>query len=169
MPIEWLLCPDESLLSAGRLYSVGIHPWWTANAPRLPLLFKGLEAWLSHPAVVQLGECGLDRIKGADLTVQEEVFCRQVVLGEKRGLPLTIHCVRAFDRLLYFHKQLRPTTRWTVHGFRGGPQLAQQLLDAGLDLSFGVRHNLESFALTPPSRRHWETDEDFTETVDVCE
>ena len=37
-------------------------------------------------------------------------------------------------------------------------QEARQLLDAGLDLSFGPRHNSESLALTPPHRCHYETD-----------
>ena len=42
----------------------------------------------------------------------------------------------------------------------GGPALARQLLDAGIDLSFGRRYNPASLALTPPDRRHFETDEE---------
>ena len=47
---------------------------------------------------------------------------------------------------------------WIVHGFRGGPALARQLLDAGFDLSFGLRYNKESFDITPTERRYRETD-----------
>ncbi len=161
IPREWLLSPGEYPLAEGRLYSVGIHPWWTADEEQLSALFEGLERWLSLPSTVALGECGLDRLRGADLSVQEEVFVKQVILAEERGLPLIIHCVKAFDALLRLRKQLRPNTLWTVHGFRGGPELAQQLLDAGFDLSFGAHYNPASYALTPPARRHRETDEDF--------
>ena len=42
--------------------------------------------------------------------------------------------------------------------FAGGPALARQLLDAGFDLSFGLRYNKESFDITPTERRYRETD-----------
>lgn len=157
VPRRWLLCPDDFHPAAGGLYSAGIHPWWTDEADT-ELLFAGLLRLMEHPQVVAVGECGLDLLRGAAPEVQEAVFVRQAVLAERHGLPVTVHCVRAFDRLLRLHKQLRPSVRWTVHGFRGRPALARQLLDAGLDLSFGPRHNAESLALTPPHRRHNETD-----------
>ena len=115
------------------------------------------------PEVVQVGECGLDRLRGADLDTQCAVFAAQVALAEQHRLPLTLHVVRAFDVILRLHKQLRPTTRWTIHGFRGKPALAQQLLDAGFDLSFGPKHNTASWAATPPDRRHCETDSEADE------
>ncbi|MBR6482078.1 MAG: hydrolase TatD, partial [Bacteroidaceae bacterium] len=61
----------------------------------------------------------------------------------------------------------RPTTRWTVHGFRGGPKLAEQLLDAGMDISFGLHHNADSLRLTPEHRRHFETDDSGVSLTDV--
>lgn len=157
VPRRWLLCPADFQPVTGGLYSAGIHPWWTA-APEVEVLFAGLETLLTHPQVVAVGECGLDLLRGAAPAVQEALFVRQAELAERHRLPVTVHCVRAFDRLLRLHKELRPAMRWTVHGFRGRPALARQLLAAGLDLSFGPRHNAESLALTPPERRHYETD-----------
>lgn len=123
--------------------------------------FEGLQQLLRHPAVVAVGECGIDRLRGADEAVQEQWFVRQVQLAEAAGLPVTVHCVKAFDVLLRLHKELRPTTRWTIHGFRGKPALAAQLLAAGFDLSFGRYFNAESYEMTPPERRHRESDEDY--------
>ena len=37
--------------------------------------------------------------------------------------------------------------------------MAQQLLEAGLDLSFGLRFNAAAYDLTPAERRWRETDE----------
>lgn len=158
LPPEWTA--DAALFRPrpGALYSAGIHPWWTADETQAARMLAALPALLAHPQVVALGECGLDAQRGAPLEAQEELLRAQIRLAERAGLPVTLHVVRAFDRLLRLHKELRPTTQWTVHGFRGRPALARQLLSAGLDLSFGARHNAESFALTPPGRRHWETD-----------
>lgn len=158
LPREVVLRPETFSPAPGGLYSVGVHPWWTADAGALPALLEGVERLLPHPQVVALGECGLDRLRGAALPVQEDVFRRQIALSEHYGRPVTIHCVRAFDVLLRLKRLLRPTSRWTVHGFRGRAALARQLLDAGLDLSFGLRYDAESFAITPPDCRHRETD-----------
>ena len=86
------------------------------------------------------------------------MFDVQVALAEDFERPMTLHVVRAFDLILEAHKRHRPRRKWTIHGFRGKPALAQQLLDAGFDLSFGRHYNPEAFALTPPHRRHRESD-----------
>lgn len=151
---------------AGALYAAGIHPWWVAQEGfSLEEHLAGLRRLLLRPEVVEIGECGFDSLltgcaglKPAPLERQEEVFVAQVELSEAYGRPMTIHCVRCFDRLLRLRKALRPTQRWTIHGFRGKPALARQLLAAGFDLSFGPLRNEESYALTPPERRHDETD-----------
>ena len=143
----------------GAFYAAGIHPWWTADADFvLDDYLDALSHLLTLSEVVQVGECGLDRLRGADLETQCAVFAAQVALAEQHHRPMTLHVVRAFDVILALRKQLRPQQRWTVHGFRGKPALARQLLDAGFDLSFGFHHNSEALAITPPERRHFETD-----------
>lgn len=168
---RWLQAsPDGRRLphaAEGALYAAGVHPWWTLHADfDLAAHTAGLERLLALPEVVHVGECGLDRAilptepaaSARLMARQEEVFEAMVRLSEKFRLPLTIHCVRAFDALLRLKKHLAPTQQWTIHGFRGRPALAAQLLDAGLDLSFGPRRNDEAYALTPPDRRHDESD-----------
>lgn len=167
LPQEVLLYPDHWLDAEGRLpaarsgamYAAGIHPWWT-SAPdfQLDAHLEGLRSLLPLPEVVQLGECGIDRLRGAALEQQCRIFEAQVALSEEYGVPMTIHCVRAYDVLLGERRRLRPSKCWTIHGFRGKPALARQLLDAGFDLSFGPLRNEESYAITPPERRHDETD-----------
>ena len=133
LPEEWTLRPELFRLQPGALYSAGIHPWWTADAERTHRMLDALPRLLEHPQVVRVGECGLDRLRGASLETQVEVFEAQVAMAECFGLPMTLHIVRAFDVLLRLKKQLCPTVQWTVNGFRGGPALARQLLAAGLD------------------------------------
>ena len=71
LPEDALLCPASFTFQAGRLYSAGIHPWWTARAD-VHALFEGLQQLLRHPAVVAVGECGIDHLRGADEAVQEQ-------------------------------------------------------------------------------------------------
>lgn len=161
LPAEWTERPELFRPREGALYTAGIHPWWTADAPRTRRMLEALPRLLQHPQVVAVGECGLDALRGAAMDVQEDVFRRQIVWAEELHLPVTLHVVRAFDRLLRLKKELRPATQWTVHGFRGRPALARQLLAAGIDLSFGEKYDPASWAATPAARRHRETDDAF--------
>ena len=158
MPREWLLHLETAELRPEATYSVGIHPWWTAEEENVERLLQGLSFWATHPQVVRIGECGLDKLQGAVEAVQTEVFLQHIALSEALQKPLTIHCVKAFDRLLALRKQMCPTQGWAIHGFRGKSKLAQQLLKAGFDLSFGARYNEAAFQLCPTDRRFQETD-----------
>lgn len=160
IPREALLAPSNFSLAEGGMYSVGIHPWWTESEEEIALMWENVETWAKNEQIVAIGECGFDRLRG-NLEAQQRLFLLHVRLSEHLEKPLTIHCVRAFDLLLAAKKELKPRMTWTVHGFRGRPTLARQLLDAGFDLSFGTRYNPESFRITPPSRRHTETDDNF--------
>lgn len=158
LPADWTLHPSHFAARAGCLYSAGVHPWWTADEGAAAEMLRRLPALLRHPQVVAVGECGLDMLRGAPPDVQEEVLHAQVLMAEEAGLPVTLHIVKAYDRLLRLRKVWRPTTRWTVHGFRGKAPLAVQLLRAGIDLSFGRYYDDAAYALTPPARRHRESD-----------
>ena len=104
----------------GGLYAAGIHPWWTQDADfSLAAYLRGLERLLEYPEVVQLGECGLDRLRGAAMAEQLSVFRAQAELSERHAVPMTLHCVRAFDLILQARKAWHPRQTWTIHGFRG--------------------------------------------------
>lgn len=158
-PAVWNEYPPEQQLQANGLYAAGIHPWWTADEDfSLEDYMENLSQLWAMPQVVQVGECGFDRLRGASIEVQWHTFVAQAQEAERRQLPMTLHVVRAFDLALQAHKAIRPQQVWTIHGFRGKPALAQQLLHAGFNLSYGLRYNEAAYALTPPERRRRETD-----------
>ena len=80
-------------------------------------------------------------------------------LSETLRKPLILHIVKAFPEIIALKKQWRPTQPWIIHGFRGKPQLARELLAHGFHLSFGKKYNPASLARTPPSRLLHETDQ----------
>lgn len=151
------LMAGEEVPSGEGLFSVGIHPWQTAEcSAALP---DEVRRALTLLSVVALGEVGLDRLRGAALDVQAALFRSQALMAEEAGKPVVIHCVRAWAELLALHRELRPSVPWVVHGFRGGAALARQLCGSGMMLSFGARFNAEALAAVPDEFLLAETDE----------
>lgn len=151
--------PGEDMvgLPGAAWYSVGIHPWSTATEPGDDV-FRQLEAALRDERVVAVGECGLDALRGGSAACQEAVFRRQAELAERAGLPVIIHCVRRFGRLMELRRELRPEQPWIIHGFRGKRELARQLLAAGFDLSAGPGAPPWLEEAVPPGRLFRESD-----------
>lgn len=158
--------PEDVLNSSG-LYSSGIHPWDTNRLSEsdlemfmanLTMLFDRPEFASKRPFAI--GECGLDKLRGASMDYQIYWFKKQIELSEIVRKPLLIHCVKAWDELLLLHKQIHPHMPWIIHGFRGKPQLAGQLLSkTNIFLSFGVNFNTETLLITPLSKLFIETDD----------
>lgn len=111
-------------------FSIGMHPWHTADVHWRDSL-TNIEKKARSENVLALGELGFDSLRGAPLAQQRLVAEAQVRLAEQLGKPVVLHCVRAWPDLLSLRKALHPRQPWLVHGFRGGVQLAQQLLRAG--------------------------------------
>lgn len=140
------------------LFSVGIHPWYIPDNLEGSLVEVARLAGESR--CVAIGEIGLDKCVSADWHLQEEIFRRQLALAESMGLPVVIHCVRAWSELLHILKTEKTAVPCIIHGFRGKPDLAWQLLDRGLYLSFGFRYHSCSLTMCPSDRIFFETDED---------
>ncbi len=115
--------------------SVGVHPWH-ANAAAVQNHLDLLRQWATHPTVWAIGECGLDRIKGPDLAVQQTVFQEQIRISAAVGKPLIVHCVRAFAEVTALRKPAYPA--WVLHGFNHRLSVLTRLLDAGFYVSLGA-------------------------------
>lgn len=149
------MAPEDFSPVAGQLYSVGVHPWEMADpAPRLAALAE--LAVLTEVAAI--GEAGLDLANGAPMYRQLLTFRRQVEISEDVGKPLIVHCVKTVDMIAGLRRDLRPRQPWVVHGFRGKPAAAEQLLRCGCWLSFGERFNAETLRMVPGDFLLAETD-----------
>lgn len=134
-PVE-ALDQIEALLTGRHYMSLGMHPWFI-KTQNIETAFLTLKYCTHHPKILAIGECGLDKCIDTPMSVQVEVFSRQVRLSEELGKPLIIHCVRAFAEFLQLKKSLTPTQPWIMHGFTGKPALAAQLIQHGCYISFG--------------------------------
>ena len=143
--------------NAKGLYSVGIHPWYIDASAEEKLI--QLAKWANDARVIFIGECGLDKNSNASLQIQTDIFKKQIALSEKLQKPLIIHCVGGFNELFEIKERMNPKQLWIIHGFRGKPELAKQVLKNGCSLSFGEHFNAESIKLTPLEKLYIETDE----------
>lgn len=143
------------------LVSCGVHPWYVEDNESYDLL----EKIVAHPNVVAIGETGYDSLRGVLLDVQKTNFEKHIELSEKYEKPLIIHCVKAWDQLLASHKKWNPKQVWIIHGFRGKPQLMEQLKARGFMFSIGERFNEDAVCQIPMELLFCETD-DSVLTID---
>ena len=147
----------------GKMYSMGIHPWYV-NEESLPEDLSTIEVLAKGNKIVAIGECGLDKLKGIALDKQINIFQKQIRIAETSGLPLIIHCVKAFDELIQLKRKSRIEITWIIHGFKGSLEQAKQLTKLGFYLSFGkalIQDQLkmeEVFRQIPDDRFFMETD-----------
>lgn len=141
------------------LRTAGIHPWQadTEAVSSLLPLDAGVQA---------IGETGLDYFRGAPRDKQLEAFRAQLALAEEAGLPVVLHCVKAFEPMM--DELARHKLRAVIfHGFVGSPEQAERAVERGYYLSFGERSFLspktvKAFCATPLDRIFLETDDSDT-------
>lgn len=144
--------------------SFGIHPWYVPE--RTPHWQKTLLHLLDTvPAVV--GEVGLDRWKpGLPYEGQEAVFLWQLHLAAQRNLPVSLHCLRTWGRLLELLRiHPRPDRGFLLHSYGGPEELVAPLAALGAYFGFpgahaqpGKERRRAAFRAVPLDRLLIETD-----------
>ena len=117
------------------LPSFGYHPWFIHE--RTPNWEKELNQLLdAHSAAV--GEIGLDRWKeGLEYAGQEEVFVTQLRIATERNLPASIHCLKAWGRMLELLQQGPvPACGFLLHSYGGSAELVPAFAALGAYFSF---------------------------------
>ena len=145
-------------------FSCGIHPWYSDDSDSQ---MKYLTEIASDPRVIAIGEAGLDKIKGPSFTIQIPVFKQHIELSEQLKKPLIIHAVKAWEELYHIRRNAHPTQPWIIHGFRGNPQIAEQMAKVGFLFSLGERFNVDSLDFIPKDSLFCETDESETTILGV--
>lgn len=146
------------------LPSFGYHPWYVKE--RSPAWQDVLRRCLDQgPSGV--GEIGLDRwIKDYDFADQEKVFVWQLRLAAERNLPVSIHCLQAWGRMLeILQAEPRPARGFLLHSFGGPREMIPTLTRLGAYFSLPgyfaherKARQRETFRHVPPDRFLIETD-----------
>ncbi len=152
-------------------YSMGLHPWYLKSADQNNVKLMMIEEALEFDHLIFIGECGLDKNSETDWTEQVRVFEAQAFMAEEFKKPLIIHCVKAFNEIIEFHKKMHPEMPWIMHGYNGNIQTTQELEKREILFSFGENlfnsnsKVIESFRYLPIDKVFFETDT-FEEEVE---
>lgn len=143
----------------------GLHPWFAHK--RSDQWLDVLVGYLDKFPHASIGECGLDGwVDHPDFATQCEVFLPQIALARERGLPLTVHALKAWQGLAdAFRQEPPPDAGFLLHSFAGNPEIARQFAKLGAHFSFSgyflhARKNqvLETYRQLPADRLLLETD-----------
>lgn len=113
-----------------RIFSLEYHPWYIVeNDGSLPPDFER-----NARSAAAIGECGLDRLKGASLPTQITVFEKICDVAEKQDKTLIVHCVRCESELLQVLKNFK-LDRVLIHGFNRSVSALDKLVQKGFMIS----------------------------------
>ena len=120
--------------------AVGVHPHDAAAMDEPG--WTRLEALMTDPRCVGVGEIGLDYHRSSPPDVQRDAFTRQLELATGRDLPVLVHCREAHadvtDALLAWRGRPGSDARGALHAFSGDAAMALSLAAAGFLISFAL-------------------------------
>src|ERR1035437_1306926 len=124
---------NKTILSA---YSIGWHPWYLKRS-QMESTMAIINRASTNDAVVAIGECGLDLLCDPTIPLQLTIFKEHALIAEAVKKPLIIHCVRAFNELIRFKKEIKPSVPWIIHGFNANLTIGKELIRHGFYFSLG--------------------------------
>lgn len=144
--------------------SIGLHPW---NVNTVDEGWKHAFAKHVDSGECAVGEIGLDRwVEGYDIEAQKAAFLFQFRLAQECGLPVSIHCLRAWGMLLELLEQEGPCeSGFLLHSYGGPKEMVAPFVDLGARFSFSgyfahedKAKKREAFEQVPLDRLLIETD-----------
>jgi TatD DNase family protein len=143
-------------------FTAGIHPWHVDlfDLEEVETMLESLE---NQKMMIAVGETGLDKKYNSDFEKQQMIFKVHIDYASKKQLPLIIHCVKAWDEILYYSKQT--DVPFILHGFNSSPEMTKQLIHSGFYFSIGIslikdiKWFKEILQLIPATSLFFETDE----------
>ena len=131
-PVNWGRMADIAGEHAGVQCAFGIHPMHADQADDTSL------SRLAEIAAggVAVGEIGLDPAYQVSMAIQEQAFRKQLRLAVILGLPVLVHCRRAFQRTLtVLREENAALVGGIMHAFSGSPEMAQEFIRLGFAVS----------------------------------
>jgi TatD DNase family protein len=131
-PGDWERIRSLASRQKGIFPAFGIHPMHAGLVDDIVL--ARLEEFA--PMGIAIGEIGLDPTYPVSLERQEQAFRKQLRLAVSLGLPVLVHCRRAFQRTLQIIREEKAAhVRGIMHAFSGSPEMAREFIRLGFLIS----------------------------------
>jgi len=114
----------------------GIHPWFVGSAAED--WCELLRGYLRENPRAAVGEIGLDgAVNPEQEKLQLDVFMQQLELAVEFERPVSVHCVKAWGKLLSALKSVETIpTGVVIHSFSGSVEMLRELTELGVSFSF---------------------------------
>lgn len=131
-PADWERIDLISQEHAGVFSAFGIHPMHAELATGYTM---GRLAEIATKGVA-IGEIGLDKNYTVAMEIQERAFREQLRLAVSLGLPVLVHCRRAFQQTLQILREENAyQVRGIMHAFSGSIEMAREFIRLGFLIS----------------------------------
>ena len=142
----------------------GVHPWDAGHGD-----IAETESAIGR--IDAIGEIGLDYACKVDRDAQQRIFESQLELAERNGLPVVLHCVKAFEPVMKTLAKYR-LKAVIFHGFIGSREQMLRAVETGYYISFGERtfaspKTMEAMREIPKERMFLETDDSPTDIAEI--
>jgi TatD DNase family protein len=131
-PAGWERMADIAERHAEIFPAFGIHPMHAAAAD------DGTLSRLMNyaPSGVAIGEIGLDPSYAVSMELQERSFRAQLRLAVALGMPVLVHCRRAFQQVLrILLEEQAQHVGGIMHAYSGSPEMAREYIKLGFAIS----------------------------------
>lgn len=161
---DWQCVKEIAIKYHGIIPAYGVHPWYVKEATSDWAQVLGRFLDFGSAAI---GEIGLDHaITSRDDGLQEMFFRAQFEMAVERGIPVSVHCRKAWDEMVCILKEFRmKKTKVILHSYSGPAELVPTLVDLNCWFSFSgsiTRSNNKrghkAFLAVPEERLLVETD-----------
>lgn len=114
----------------------GLHPWFIDGHSQT--CFRIMEELLTTYPQASVGEIGIDHaLEKRDDEQQGRVFLAQLAIARKLSRPVSIHCRRAWGRLIELLDEFGELPHgMLIHCFGGSAEIATELIRRGAYISF---------------------------------
>ncbi len=131
-------------------FSAGIHPWYI-DQNKMEVCLNKFNELKNNRLFLAVGEIGLDKKCKTDYDMQADIFEKQLVVAQNINKPVIIHCVKSYDKLLFFRKKYNKN-KWIIHDFNSSILMAKELIKNDIYLSLGnnfMRYNSKLEQILP--------------------
>jgi TatD DNase family protein len=116
--------------------AVAVHPTDVSDIVDTPDWLSEVEALLTHPKVIAIGETGLDYYwDKTHVDLQKQCFKGLLELGRKYNLPVIVHDRDAHDDVAQVISEVSGV-RGIMHCFSGDAGFARQMIEKNFYISF---------------------------------
>jgi TatD DNase family protein len=120
----------------GRLYSIGIHPWYI-NKTQVEEQLNEIKEHLNNDDCVAIGEIGLDKLIDIDYELQKQIFEAQLKIANTYRKSVIIHSVKTHHDIISIKNKVNPNLNLAFHGFNNNYKIAEFLIKNNSWFSFG--------------------------------